>query len=156
MAHGGARPCPGTAGPALVVASTSEHLHVMEKTKRELRKEEGSGAVLATVRSPAWPWRPWRGGARSRQYRSPRVRTAQRRRRRDSWDASGALSEMERGESWWRACASSAEQLATAVVRCGRCGRRKRRQEARKQNVALGGSRARAAACAGALWPDMA
>ena len=57
MAHGGARPCPGAAGPALVVAFTLKHLHVMEKTKRELRKEEGNGAVLATVRSPAWPWR---------------------------------------------------------------------------------------------------
>ena len=62
MVHGGARPCPGAAGPALVVAFTSKHLHVMEKTKRELRKEEGNGAMLATVRSPA---RPWRDGARN-------------------------------------------------------------------------------------------
>ena len=53
MAHGGGQPCPGAAGLVLVVAFTSEHLHVMEKTKRELRKEEGNGAVLATVRSPA-------------------------------------------------------------------------------------------------------
>jgi len=61
MAHGGARPCPGAAGPALVVASTPKQLHVMEKAKRELRMEEGNGAVLATVRSPA---RPWRSGVR--------------------------------------------------------------------------------------------
>ena len=57
MAHGGARACPGAAGPALVVASTPKQLHVMEKAKRELRMEEGNGAVLATVRSPARPWR---------------------------------------------------------------------------------------------------
>ena len=55
MAHGGARPCPGAAGPALVVDFTPEHLRVMEMTKRELREEEGNGAVLATVRSPARP-----------------------------------------------------------------------------------------------------
>ena len=61
MAHGGARPCLGAAGPALEVAFTVKHLHVMEKTKRELRKEEGNGAVLAMVRSPA---RPWRSGVR--------------------------------------------------------------------------------------------
>ena len=61
MAHGGARSCPGAAGPALVVAFTPKQLLVMEKAKRELKMEEGNGAVLATVRSPA---RPWRSGVR--------------------------------------------------------------------------------------------
>ena len=61
MAHGGARPCPGAAGPALVVAFTPKQLLVMEKAKRELRMEEGNGAVLAMVRSPV---RPWRSGVR--------------------------------------------------------------------------------------------
>jgi len=61
MVHGGARPCPGAAGAALVVAFTLKHLHVMEKTKRELRKEEGNSVMLAMVRSPA---RPWRSGVR--------------------------------------------------------------------------------------------
>ena len=53
MAHSGARPCPDAAGPALVVAFTPKQLLVMEKAKRELRMEEGNGAVLAMVRSPA-------------------------------------------------------------------------------------------------------
>ena len=67
MAHGSARPCPGAAGPALVVAVTLKHLRVMELTKRELREEEGNGAMLATMRSPARPRRPWHGGAWRRQ-----------------------------------------------------------------------------------------
>ena len=61
MAHGGARPCPGAAGPALVMAFTPKQLLVMEKAKRELRMEEGNGAVLAMVRSLA---RPWHSGVR--------------------------------------------------------------------------------------------
>ena len=53
---------------------------------------------------------------RSRQSCLPRVRTTQRRRRRDSWDASGALSEMVLGETRRRARATSAEQQATVVA----------------------------------------
>ena len=45
----------------MVVAFTPKQLLVMEKAKRELRMEEGNGAMLATVRSPA---RPWRSGVR--------------------------------------------------------------------------------------------
>ena len=55
MAHGGARPCPGAAGPALVEGFTPKQLLVKEKAKRELKMEEGNGAVLATARSPARP-----------------------------------------------------------------------------------------------------
>ena len=105
MAHGGARPCPGAAGPALVVAFTFKHLPVMEKTKRELREEEGNGAVPAMMRSPVRPRRPWRGGAWSRQGCLPRVRTTQRRCRRDPWEASGALSTRVQGEARRRAMA---------------------------------------------------
>ena len=56
MAHDGARPCPDAAGPALVEGFTPKQLLVKEKAKREL-KMEGNDAVLATVRSSAWPWR---------------------------------------------------------------------------------------------------
>ena len=105
MAHGGARPCPGAAGPALGVAVTLEHLRVMEMTNRELREEEGNGAVLTTVRSPVRQWQPWRGGAWSRQGCLPMVRTTQRRCRRDPWEASGALSARVQGEARRRAMA---------------------------------------------------
>ena len=152
MAHGGARPCPGAAGPALVVASTSEHLHVMEKTKRELRKEEGNGAVLATVRSPAWPWRPWRGGAWSRQCRLPRVRTTQRRHRRDSWDASGALSEMVLGETRRRARMTSAKQQATAVA----SQRLRRARVERMEQGRSRGERGRDVERRDPTWPERA
>ena len=74
MAHDGARPCPDAAGLALVVAVTLKHLHVVEKTKHELREEEGNGAVPTTMRSPARPRRLWRGGVWSRQGCLPRVR----------------------------------------------------------------------------------
>ena len=116
MAHDGARPCPDAAGLALVVAVTLKHLHVVEKTKHELREEEGNGAVLATVRSPAWLRRPWRGGAWSRQGCLPRVHMTQRRCTRDPWEASRALSEMVLGKARWRALVTSAEQQATAVA----------------------------------------
>ena len=51
MAHGSAWPCFGLAGPVLMVAPSPEHLHMMEKARRELGKEERSSVVLATVSS---------------------------------------------------------------------------------------------------------
>jgi len=61
--------------------------------------------VLTTVRSPVRQWRPWRGGAWSRQGCLPMVRTTQRRCRRDPWEASGALSARVQGEARRRAMA---------------------------------------------------
>ena len=51
MAHGGARPCSGLAGPAMAVASSPEHLLAMAKARRGLGKDERACAVLATVSS---------------------------------------------------------------------------------------------------------
>ena len=47
MAHGGARPCSGLAGPAWVVTSSPEHQRMTGKAIRELGKEERSGAAMA-------------------------------------------------------------------------------------------------------------
>ena len=77
MAHGGARPCSGLAELALPVASSPEHLYMMEKARRELEKEERSGAVLATesatphevrtaMEMKMWPL-PWFFGSMARR-----------------------------------------------------------------------------------------
>jgi hypothetical protein len=47
--RGGAWPCSGSARLTLVVASSPEHLRVMEKMRHELGKVEVCGAVLAMV-----------------------------------------------------------------------------------------------------------
>ena len=52
-----------------------------------------------------------------------------------------------------QACASAAEPMATAVVRCGRCEKAKRRQ---RNEMRRWESRARAGASIGALWLDVA
>ena len=48
MAHGGARPCFGLAGPAWVVTSSPEHQRMTGKAIRKLGKEKRSGAAMAT------------------------------------------------------------------------------------------------------------
>ena len=60
MAHGGARPCFGMAGPAWFVVSSQEQLHKMEKTRQRLAMEERCGDALATVSANSDEALSWR------------------------------------------------------------------------------------------------
>jgi hypothetical protein len=120
----------------------------------ELGKEERSGVELATARSPA---RPWRGGARSRQCRSPRALTAQRRRRQGPWGASGALGGMVRGETQRQARASSSE-LSAAMGSGGSAASAAEEKEGSEEmnwgtGGALGGVLRLVLALSGPTWP---
>ena len=153
MAHGGAWPCSGLAGPAWVVTSSPEHQRMTGKTRRGLRMEEWCGGALAAVSAISGE------GATVRERRQrPHLRSNDR----AEMTTSKRGSRRSFGEGVVRVFAVvSARELAEAHggngerwFRCFGCGGegRKRRNELRHR----GGSRWRAVVSNAELRPDMA